>query len=811
MPRNTRFSTLWLDGKKDNDGHSVSSWCRECPEDAYSAFCAICNKKFSVANMGFAQILSHANGIKHKQRAKGTVNQATFTFAKKQLKSEESSGVSKNYVPLSIINCKNWIPASLREKTLKAEALILLTAIKCNYSFASLDSLGCIFSEAFGDSEIAKNVKLSGTKARYVVKFGLAPYFKKKIFSDYTGHFVVHFDETTTKQIKKQLDIYISYWSKSSEQVVTYYCESFFLGHAGASKILEVVLKFLSENNLNIDKLIQCSMDGPNVNLRFIKDLNLHLDTLKLRPIIDIGPCSLHIVHNAVKKGISELECDVENFVLNVFYWFKQSAARREDYHEIQLSELIESFHEHFFLRHVESRWLTLGPVCERIIEQYAALKIYFLEFLPKQNIKFGEKYNVISNFLKDPNTLVTLNFVCFYSNIFVSYLNMFQKTSPLIHVIFRKQCELIRNIMLKFLKQSVVQSKEGLPLKNINYDDGKNWLSLNLMDVGSATKKLISYPEDKDFLHSVRKVYLTTCKYLLSHLPIKNPILHDLKYIHPDQQKNPKAVDGIHRLSQLVLKITKTDAESDKIKSEFLTYTCEDLSIEQDLYLKTQDICMFWREVSKKRDAVGDLKYQSLYAFVGSCLILSHGNAIPERGFSVNNRLVTQEKTSFSEVGIKAIRLCKDFLIKEKDLSNLINRDMIEFMKRAYHEYSSYLDQLKEEKAKAASKRKLEEEENENDLKIKKQNANYEAEIERLKKEENVYTADEAAAIRLLNEATEKLDKALKNNNFSEVKLSYMMLDTANKSIKDLNTKLNVTRNLIEETKNKIKKNIST
>lgn len=71
------------------------------------------------------------------------------------------------------------------------------------------------------------------------------------------------------------------------------------------------------------------------------------------------------------------------------------------------------------FQRHVENRWSTLGPVCERIIEQYEALKEYFLKFLPKNNVKPGEKYNNILVFLKDSETLMYLHFVVFFIRLF--------------------------------------------------------------------------------------------------------------------------------------------------------------------------------------------------------------------------------------------------------------------------------------------------------------------------------------------------------------------------------------------------------
>ena len=72
---------------------------------------------------------------------------------------------------------------------------------------------------------------------------------------------------------------------------------------------------------------------------------------------------------------------------------------------------------------------------------------------------------------------------------------------------------------------------------------------------------------------------------------------------------------------------------------------------------------CKYWSSISKKEDALGRMKYSSISKLIKSCLSLSHGNSIPERGFSVNNNIVTDERNSLSEIGIKSFRICKDYL----------------------------------------------------------------------------------------------------------------------------------------------------
>jgi hypothetical protein len=79
MPRKTCFNKHWLtSGSKDNNQVDVSEWCCDVKEDPYSAFCKVCHKRFSIGNMGFAQILSHGDTMKHKSNMKNLQGQAVF-------------------------------------------------------------------------------------------------------------------------------------------------------------------------------------------------------------------------------------------------------------------------------------------------------------------------------------------------------------------------------------------------------------------------------------------------------------------------------------------------------------------------------------------------------------------------------------------------------------------------------------------------------------------------------------------------------------------------------------------------------------
>jgi len=176
--------------------------------------------------------------------------------------------------------------------------------------------------------------------------------------------------------VKKQLDIHVGFWSDRIGKIVVTYLHSAFLSHADAQQLEKEILKFLDNNGVQHCNLLQCSMDGPAVNLAFLRRLNAHLESEQCPPLIDLGTCSLHPVHTAFRKAFESLPFDVEHYVTDIYQWFKLSSARREDYRHVQAEDLEECVGK-FFLKPVSSRWLYLEPVCRRVIEQYEPLKKY--------------------------------------------------------------------------------------------------------------------------------------------------------------------------------------------------------------------------------------------------------------------------------------------------------------------------------------------------------------------------------------------------------------------------------------------------
>ena len=72
----------------------------------------------------------------------------------------------------------------------------------------------------------------------------------------------------------------------------------------------------------------------------------------------------------------------------------------------------------------------------------------------------------------------------------------------------------------------------------------------------------------------------------------------------------------------------------------------------------------------------------------------LSHSNASPEHGFSVNNALVTTDRGSLSERSIVTIRVVKEAVCVFGSCTKVpITKDLIHSVSHAHSEYALFLE----------------------------------------------------------------------------------------------------------------------
>ena len=177
----------------------------------------------------------------------------------------------------------------------------------------------------FSDSEIAKTYSMSETKYRYVATFGLGPYFSSKLNEDIqkSPAHTVCFDESLNNQLQnKQFDVHVCYWSDLKNLVESRYLTSLFIGHGRTQDLLN----HYEEATKNLDESMtwHASMDGPNMNLAFEKEVKQSQRENSLAALLSLGTCGLHIVHWAFQAGAKQTNWNLDRYFI-AFYFVVQT------------------------------------------------------------------------------------------------------------------------------------------------------------------------------------------------------------------------------------------------------------------------------------------------------------------------------------------------------------------------------------------------------------------------------------------------------------------------------------------------------
>lgn len=115
---------------------------------------------------------------------------------------------------------------------------------------------------------------------------------------------------------------------------------------------------------------LKVSMDGPNVNWKFVDMFSHQLIDEYSISFLNIGSCGLHIIHGAFKHGSERTGWELDNFFSSIFKLFKGTPARRDDYTRVTGSSV-------FAFKFCKHRWVENVPVAERAIEMLPHLLKY--------------------------------------------------------------------------------------------------------------------------------------------------------------------------------------------------------------------------------------------------------------------------------------------------------------------------------------------------------------------------------------------------------------------------------------------------
>ena len=266
-----KWSDTWFD-KLDANGIKFGKWVER--KSSTHALCRLCNRELKFDQQGLQALKQHSGKPKHVEVSRLAFSDAVRRF---ETTTPPSSSTSTSCPPKKV-----FLGISLQEKVTAAEAMWLFKIAEEDMTLRDCDNVPALFQRMFSDSEIAKAFTMGRSKASYVLQDGLGPLLAKWLcenVSESEGTFSLIFDETTTNQRQKQMDLLLRYWDEKINLVVTKYLRSLNFCRAGATDLASMMLDVIDGDEHDIDwrKLFFLSSDGPNINKAVYRNLNENL------------------------------------------------------------------------------------------------------------------------------------------------------------------------------------------------------------------------------------------------------------------------------------------------------------------------------------------------------------------------------------------------------------------------------------------------------------------------------------------------------------------------------------------------------
>ena len=607
---------------------------------------------------------------------------------------------------------------TIKKSTLDAEIIWAMKCVNNHFSYKSCQDTGKLFAKMFPDSTIAKQFALGERKCSYIISFGLAPYFKSVLMKkiEENDHITLLFDETLNQSNQqKQLDILARYWDPVENEVHTNYLNSAFMGHSTADDILREFYDNIKP--LNLSKILQISMDGPAVNWKFYDLLQKDIDKQFKCKFAYVGSCGLHILNNAFRKGVSSVDWNVASVLVSLYWLFKDSPARREDF--IGCSSL-----KKLPIKYCTYRWLENVPSAERAILIWDDVKTYV------RNVQIGKctkpenkSFNSVMEATKDKLFPAKLNFFASVGKIILPFMAKYQSDKPLLPFFANEIYQLVENCLkfYKVLKSNSLDSLTSIEkLVAFDFSKKENYSSISKVSVGfigdKLLKELLSKNEVTDgavlsFRSDCQKFIIEMIKKLMEKCPANYAVVRNVSCLDPCLMSTEpeRCITKFKNLLHYFSQINKVSDEScDSLILQFRNF------LENVVKMSSQDFKNFDSNTMRldaflRNYFAGVAQYQELWGICKMVLVLSHGQATVERGFSINKKI---ESENLKDISYVSQRLVHDYV---KNFENMlhditINDEMRRSVASSRMKYEQYLlDQKQKQQSTAAeNKRKI-------------------------------------------------------------------------------------------------------
>ena len=578
----------------------------------------------------------------------------------------------------------------------RAEVIWAMKCILSRFSMNASTDIKDVFLMMFSDSSIAKKLSMGSTKLSYYITFGLAPFFRDKLLHNLRScsRIVVCFDEALNKIAQKgQMDIVIRFWDAQSKSVAVRYLNSAFMGHADAKSVLASFKEAMV--GISLTKLLQVSMDGPAVNWKFLELLSKE----EHMTLIEMGSCGLHVVHGAFQTGHSASGWNVNSYLRAMYGLFKDSPARRADYISIAGSTV-------FPTKFCQVRWIENVDVSQRALEVLPYVKKYVTD--PSTKLPKTQTCESVRMLCSDKLAVAKISFFSSVGAVCETFLRRYQSSAPMAPFLYDDIGHLLRSLMNRFVKKAVLKEADTVfKLCKINVSSKESRCTYNEVDIGVAATKALNAGKLADnekmaFRMQCLEFLCAMVSKIVERSPLKYEIVRSISCFVPSTIATSQ-VTAERRMKKLVEVLYEAGHISaitaDKSKEQF-TALCSKAS--NDLNAKFSGFVRAEHRLDKfYYDLIGnDVEFSELFAVLQIVLILSHGNASVESGFSINKQFLVE---NLHEESLVAQRIVHDHINAVGGLQSVnIDKSLLQFVKGSHHKYTQALEQKRKERSDA-------------------------------------------------------------------------------------------------------------
>ena len=214
-------------------------------------------------------------------------------------------------------------------------------------------------------SLIAKSFRSAHTKTACIVTGALNPYFAKPVLTSCQENpFSILCDEGSNKD-DKNFAILIRLWDDLLGKPVTRFLDMPVCNIGTANILFEAIERALDERNIPWSNVVGFESDTANV---MIGKHNSVLSCIKLKqPDVFSQGCVCHLSNLCLLAGVKILPIDIDDFFVDLFYYFDKSSKRKEELREFQEFTGTKDLK---IIKHCKTRWLSLQKAVKCVLQQ---------------------------------------------------------------------------------------------------------------------------------------------------------------------------------------------------------------------------------------------------------------------------------------------------------------------------------------------------------------------------------------------------------------------------------------------------------